>query len=1034
MDYIPHPNVTLVGSTTTPQVKSTTTNNSNKKSKSFVGNMKDKISRKKNKSKSFIQHQQQPQGIGDVSSSSMDELDKSENSFISTTEGGGEERGGGGNGGGSAGRRRGRSLGLRRKKNTATTNTTTRHDVGNGYNSNPHPYSNNDDGDDRRVRERSRSIVREALHFMETMESPRCEYDDDDDDDVVKESINATRNNKNKMNTKKKKKDNEQAIRELQELHDKRRISLESTSTKSSTTTKGSSVEVIQQAEKTIELLSTLQETNIKHERTIQQLSKKLNDVTAERNALRQNSERIMDVMTQQKSSLERELKKERKGFADVTHGHIKEIDRMERRYKKLEDELTKCKQQQQQNSSSSSNVGDGGDSSSGNNDNGAATLLHANVWKAKFDELNKHHQDILNERNEEVAIVNALENKLEGCRVVIESMKKNEQQQRQQQQQSSSNAATTLSSSSSDHSGVNDELVEKIGDLADANGRLLIKCQQLERELLQQKQQQPNSTSTTTTTTTSQQQQLEESNKVQALTNELRACQMQYNDASSTIDTLQAENRNLRTCLVKHGRRSSEKMKSMVCKLRNLLITTSSSVNAESSSTVVATTDIMKEDDNDDDKSNNMMITDNDMNHEEAMSIIQTIQTENDTLYESMEETIQLLTGTMTTKKDELSNRVEVLTKENKKLCMELEQVNTMVMVSSVRDEIVQEQLVSKESWTKEKRDLSMAMDNLKLENERLHQSMMEMNSLVATAEECVDKLTEENASLKNNNEYYEQQWNELNDAKESNEYLREEIKSITTEREEAYDTCKVLQQEINVLRKSVKESKGRIERLSFDSDGRCDISADDDNTDSQGKKKLAELIKVNESLSKELEQKNTALHAVQSALESLKAEQSTIKETIVELRTENAKLQTQHQQTQMVLALPPPPKSSSKSKQMVTFDRGGDGSDSSIIMKLESSIKKVNKENKGLKEANNTLSAKLFDEMEKTDALRVANEGLAARICKLVAFIQQNPSNSSGSGGGGGGATSSSSNGGGGRSGSRRRSKSPARPKKKK
>jgi len=118
-----------------------------------------------------------------------------------------------------------------------------------------------------------------------------------------------------------------------------------------------------------------------------------------------------------------------------------------------------------------------------------------------------------------------------------------------------------------------------------------------------------------------------------------------------------------------------------------------------------------------------------------------------------------------------------------------------------------------------------------------------------------------------------------------------------------------------------------------------------------------------------------------------------------------------------------------------MVTFDRGGgDGSDSSIIMKLESSIKKVNKENKGLKEANNTLSAKLFDEMEKTDALRVANEGLAARICKLVAFIQQNPSNSSGGGGGGGGATSSSSNGGGGRSGSRRRSKSPARPKKKK
>ena len=42
-------------------------------------------------------------------------------------------------------------------------------------------------------------------------------------------------------------------------------------------------------------------------------------------------------------------------------------------------------------------------------------------------------------------------------------------------------------------------------------------------------------------------------------------------------------------------------------------------------------------------------------------------------------------------------------------------------------------------------------------------------------------------------------------------------------------------------------------------------------------------------------------------------------------------------------------------------------------------------------MRETSATLSTKLFDEMEKTDALRVANEGLAARICKLVAFIQQ-------------------------------------------
>ena len=34
--------------------------------------------------------------------------------------------------------------------------------------------------------------------------------------------------------------------------------------------------------------------------------------------------------------------------------------------------------------------------------------------------------------------------------------------------------------------------------------------------------------------------------------------------------------------------------------------------------------------------------------------------------------------------------------------------------------------------------------------------------------------------------------------------------------------------------------------------------------------------------------------------------------------------------------------------------------------------------------------LSDQLSEEIEKTDALRVANEGLAARICKLVSFIQ--------------------------------------------
>merc|ERR1712232_221679 len=126
----------------------------------------------------------------------------------------------------------------------------------------------------------------------------------------------------------------------------------------------------------------------------------------------------------------------------------------------------------------------------------------------------------------------------------------------------------------------------------------------------------------------------------------------------------------------------------------------------------------------------------------------------------------------------------------------------------------------------------------------------------------------------------------------------------------------------------------------------------------------------KTNESLVKELEQKNQALQAV-------KAEQGTIKKTIDDLSAENEKLRNA-------------PETTLKRQASGSHASGSDGSQ---IIKLEKGIKRCEKENKGLREANATLSAKLFDETEKTDALRVANEGLAARICKLVAFIQQNP-----------------------------------------
>jgi len=914
------------------------------------------------------------------------------------------------------GRRRGRSLGLKKRvsRNKGMLQN----------NNNPHPYNkkdSNESQDDIKVRERSRSIVRDALSFMESI-------DNDDSGDGGR--LRAVRHREG---------------RSLPPPRSRRSMKESEGTVTSNDTTVGRGRQGLHTRRPSSASTNSSNSSDSREEASIQSsLQQQITDLTNERNALRTNSERLMEVLTQQKSELESELTNERKGFANVSHSQKKEIEelknkakKMERKCKKMEGQLKLSKgierKDTQHNESifsldmSTSELGNealhlattfGVDMSStlSSDTTQAEKNLHfallkmsemearhaeeiqqlqsdntcmkdqADEMKTKYDELDKEHQDLLNSRDDETATVSALENKLEGYRIVIESLEKAE---------SSDQSVTSTKN-------VNDELVEKIGDLADTNGQLLAKCQKLEREL---------------------QSQSSSSSPLHHLTKELELCQMKNVEATTTIETLQVENRNLRSSLANQGLDSSLKSED-------------SSVTAEAVKQVL----------DDEEGGNSKKPTD--IEHEEALAMIQAMQLENDTLHASMEEAVELATG-MNVKmsnfvktheasskeyeekiktlkselteaqlsKDELSTRLGILQKENKKLSSELEEANSMV-VSSVRDEIAQEQL-SKETWDKEKRELSVAIDELKKENKTLHESMKEMNSLVTTAEECVDKLTEENTTLKQTQEFYEQQYEELDTEKESNTYLRDEIKGISMEREEAYETCKVLQQEINVLRQSVKETK-LPEHLH--SDGSI-LTTDD--------YRFAELTKANESLTNELEKKNAALQAVQSALESLKEEQSTIKETIGELRTENAKLLT----AQQVLALPPPPRSKKPKSSS-----SGDSSDSSIILKLESQVKKIHKENKGLREANNTLSAKLFDEMERTDALRVANEGLAARICKLVAFIQQTPNSSAnasiggGGGGGGGGNASASSGGSSGKSGSRRGSKSPARQKKKK
>ena len=147
-----------------------------------------------------------------------------------------------------------------------------------------------------------------------------------------------------------------------------------------------------------------------------------------------------------------------------------------------------------------------------------------------------------------------------------------------------------------------------------------------------------------------------------------------------------------------------------------------------------------------------------------------------------------------------------------------------------------------------------------------------------------------------------------------------------------------------------------------------------------SMSEKKQVERVKV-ESLSKELELKSSTIHAVQSVLGSMKEEQTKIKETIEYLREENTRLRGQKSSSTLSLDV----SLDSSTRQQKISSSSLNATDSS------SQTSSLVKENKNLRKAYATLSSKLFDEMEKTDSLRIANEGLATRICKLVALIQK-------------------------------------------
>mmetsp|Transcript_1525 Transcript_1525/g.3392 ORF Transcript_1525/g.3392 Transcript_1525/m.3392 type:complete len:1208 (+) Transcript_1525:642-4265(+) len=310
-----------------------------------------------------------------------------------------------------------------------------------------------------------------------------------------------------------------------------------------------------------------------------------------------------------------------------------------------------------------------------------------------------------------------------------------------------------------------------------------------------------------------------------------------------------------------------------------------------------------------------------------EALAMIEEIQLENEELRASMEEAMGLA-GRMNEKMISFVSSHEATVQEYES------------KLKSLTNDLRKERL-SREAWEKQKEELLTSMEELKHEVEEAH-------SLVETCESLTGQLNLENTNMK------------------------KDLEKVSAERAEAYETLRVLQAEIDSLRKSVNEAKERAEGLTMNNNN--------NELPKETRDKMRALIVGNSKLSKDLAKEKCILECLQASFDKLQAENQTIKEMVVALRQENGRLRDGEKD---VPPTPPLPRTIKPPQQRSMSQSSSD---------VEARLKKIEKENKGLRDANELLSTKLFDEMEKTDSLRTANEGLAARICKLVSFIQQN------------------------------------------
>eukprot|EP00985_Skeletonema_marinoi_P027262 scaffold22140_cov121-Skeletonema_marinoi.AAC.1 len=711
------------------------------------------------------------------------------------------------------------------------------------------------------------------------------------------------------------------------------------------------------------QIISELHENNLKNECTIEQLRDELANLTNERNAFRTNSDRLMEVMTRQKEEIQNEMHNEQR----------------DERLRMLERDIDRIL------NSNSSNDGNNDASFKSNESTEASSLPSISDMESRLSSMaakyeaqikhlesqNKTHQDevsslkekieeVQDEKDDEVAVVRVLENKLSGCKIIIESMKEEDE----------SIAAS-----------VNDELVAKLGDLAEENGSLLSRCQRLERELEAAKSKEVVGRKLVAASKAS----------IEETTRKVDSVQQTNEEYLSTIVSLRSENKALGGACSRDLKHAKQLVNQLCQSLEGDSSPSGSDMALDVSPQVFGEEDdlLTLEEITAESKALHESLVDAIKSADQVRGRMTAFAKTHDATINDYEDKVTALNQEL----DHGKISMELWETEKAKLLAalaEMKEENSNLnglVVTSVRDEIAQEQQLS-----------TTTLDALKLENGNLRASMKEMNSLVQTSEECAERVKEENASLQKERWSFEQ---ELMTEKETNQYLREETKNATADRENAYETCKVLQQEINVLRQSVSDSMERTEVL-------MSLSGDDDDSSHGIKEKFDALMKANDLLNKQVKQKNEALEGVRTVLENLKADQATVKKTIVALRQENARLKEGSKEESSPRTTPrPPSRGRSKTPPPPRKQTSNGSYDSAKVTELESRIKRVENENQGLKDANSTLSIKLFDEMEKTDALRVANDGLAARICKLVTFIQENAqgkqkltqSNSSGS-----------------------------------